>query len=64
LGEQAKRTESGKRSVELRWDLGQQAFGVLSGDFQSTNPDGLQLAQQALDLAFGSPFLGQPAQNQ
>ena len=55
--------ESGEQSVKLRWDLGQQAFGISSGDLQSINPDCLQLAQQSLDLAFfafGLPFGGQP----
>ena len=55
-------TEPGQLSVKFRWDLGQQAFGISSGDLQSTSPDGLQLAQQSLDLAFfafGLPFGGQ-----
>src|SRR5260370_42529971 len=49
---------------KLRWDLGQQTLGVLSCDFQCTDPDRLQAAQQALDLsffAFGLPFIGQPS---
>jgi hypothetical protein len=43
--------------------LGQQTLKVLTGDFQGAYPNGLQLAQQSLDLAFfafGSPFIAQP----
>jgi len=32
----------------------------LTGDFQGAYPNGLQLAQQSLDLAFGSPFIAHP----
>src|ERR1700730_8352263 len=63
LCESRKQTEPTQQSVELRWDLGQQALGVLAGDFQITDANCLQLAQQPLDLAFfafGSPFVAQP----
>jgi hypothetical protein len=50
-----------QQRIELGWDLSQQALGVLVCDFQGTDSNGLQLAQQSLDLAcfaFGSPFIG------
>lgn len=58
MGEKTNRLQLGKQRVELWWGLSQQALGVLSCDFQSTDPDRL-----ALDLtcfAFGSPLNGQP----
>src|SRR5262249_49758909 len=41
LGEKRKQLQLGKQRVELWWDLSQQALGVLSCDFQSTDPDRL-----------------------
>src|SRR5215813_6423066 len=41
LGEKRKQIELGKQRVELWWDLSQQALGVLSYDFQSTDADHL-----------------------
>ena len=41
--------------------MSQEALGVLACDFQGTDSNALQLAQQSLDLAcfaFGSPFIG------
>jgi hypothetical protein len=41
LGEKRKQIQLCKQCVELWWDLSQQAFGVLSCDFQSADPNRL-----------------------
>ena len=61
MREERKQTELTQERIELGWDLSQQALGVLVCDFQSTDSNGLQAAQQSLDFAcfaFGSPFIG------
>lgn len=58
-----KQTESIEQGVEVRWDLGQQAFGFFASDLQITDSNALQLAQQPLNISrfcFGSPCNGQP----
>jgi hypothetical protein len=62
LGEERKQTELTQQGIELGWDLSQQAFGVLVCDFQGTDSNGLQPAQQSWDracFAFGSLFIGE-----
>jgi site-specific recombinase XerD len=57
-----KQTELTQHRIELGWDLSQQALGILVYDFQGTDSNRLQPAQQALDFAFfalDSPFMGE-----
>jgi hypothetical protein len=60
--EERKQTELIQHRIEFGWDLSQQALGILICDFQGTDSNGLQSAQQSLDFAFfafDSPFMGE-----
>jgi hypothetical protein len=55
-------THGPKYCSELGWDLSQRALAVLVCNFQGTDSNGLQPAQQPLDFAFfafDSPFIGE-----
>jgi hypothetical protein len=51
LGEERKQTELTQQRIELGWDLSQQALGILVCNFQGTDSNGLQAAQQSLDFS-------------